>query len=186
MVERRIRFAVVVIAACVAFTVGCRGDGEESTPAPSLTATATASPSATQTATPTATVSLDAQREEVREAYLGHWEAYAQALLELDATLVERHTAGEELEAIRAEIQQLRQDGVAVRLDVQHDAEVVEVTEQRAVIIDEVVNNSFFVDPVTKQPEVGEGDGSLFRYVVYLERTGDQWVVVRIEEDRSD
>ncbi len=187
MVERRIRFAaVVVIAACVAFTVGCRGDGAESTPAPSLTATATASPSLTQTATPTATVSLDAQREEVREAYLAYWDAYAAAVLELDISLVEDYATGEELEGIRQEIEDYRADGVAARIRVEHDFEVVSVSDTAAVVIDEYVNNSFYVDATTKLPEDAPGPGEVIRDTVHLKKADGRWVVVRGSRERSD
>lgn len=186
MVERRIRFAGVVIATCVAFLVGCRGDGEESTPAPTARATVTASASPTQTATPNATVSLDAQREKVREAYLAYWDAYAAAVLELDVTLVEDYATGEELEGIRQEIEQLRADGVAARIQVEHDLAVTSVTEDSAVVVHEYVNNSFYVDPVTKQPEVGEGSGETVTDTVFMEKVEGRWVVVRGAREAAD
>jgi len=185
MVERRIRFAGVVIVACVAFMVGCRGDGDESTPAPSPTATVTSSASPTQTATPT-TVSLDAQREEVREAYLAYWDAYAAAVLELDVSLVEDYATGEELEGIRQEIEDYRADGVAARIRVEHDFEVVSVSDTAAVVIDEYVNNSFYVDAKTKLPEDAPGTGEVIRDTVHLEKANGHWVVVRGSRERSD
>lgn len=163
--------AAVLIAAC--------GGGNSEPPtatAPPTTASPTASPTAALP-TPIATPSLE---EEVAEAYLAHWDAYAAAVLHLDIALVEERAAGEELEAIRDEIESLRSDGVALRVVVEHDFQVVNAVESSAIVIDQFVNNSFYVDAETKEPTEGEGSGEVIRHTVHMEKVDGRWVVVRV------
>ena len=162
--------AMIVLAAC---------GGGDASPTPTPTATVAASPTVTPTEPPaTATPSLEEIADEVAEAYLAYWDAYAEAVLNLDASLVEGFAAGEELESIREEIEELRAEGVAMRVVVEHDFAVVDVTSTDAIVIDELVNNSFTVDPETKEPSEAEGSGNALRDTVRLELIDGRWVVV--------
>jgi hypothetical protein len=165
---------IVVIAATLALIspalTACNGDDDGD-----RTPTASGQRTATRTAEPTATQSLE---DEVSEAYLEYWDAYSAALLELDISLVEPFAAGERLEEIREEIEEFRSQGVALRTVVEHDFVVVDVSETTATVSDEIVNNSFFVDPVTKEPPTAEGSGEMFTDTYHLERVGDRWIVV--------
>lgn len=184
MRETRVRVLfVAVVIALAAITVGGCGDGDAE-PTPTATGTATAqTPTATSEPTEIPTASIE---DEIVEAYLAHWDAYADAVLNLDISLVEDYATGEELEAIRSEIEQLRADGVALRVVVEHDFVVASVEDSRAVVLDEIVSNSFYVDPETKQPDKGEGSGDVLRYATHLERIDEQWIVARVEQERSD
>lgn len=186
MSKQRVRIAGAVIAACVALIVACEGGGEESTPDITPTQTVTPSASPTQTATPTPTVSEEAQREEVREAYLAYWNAYAAAVLELDITLVEDFAAGDELEGIRQEIEQLRADGVALRVVVEHDPEVTMESESVALVADRIVDNSFYVDAETKDPPQAEGSGETHKDLVRMERIDGRWLVTGGAREQGD
>lgn len=186
MLETRVRMLFVgVVVALAAITVGaCGGEDDQSTPTATATGTATVdTPTATSEPTQTPTASIE---DEVAEAYLAHWDAYADAVLNLDISLVEDYATGEELEAIRDEIEQLRADGVALRVVVEHDFVVASVEDSRAVVLDEIVSNSFYVDPETKQPDEGEGSGDVLRYATHLKRIDGRWVVARVEQERSD
>ena len=153
--------------------------GGDASPTPTPTATVVASPTVTPTEPPaTATPSLEEIADEVAEAYLAYWDAYAEAVLNLDASLVEGFAAGEELESIRAEIEELRAEGVAMRVVVEHDVAVADATSTDAIVIDELVNNSFTVDPETKEPPEAEGSGNALRDTVRLELIDGRWVVV--------
>lgn len=176
---------VGLAVALAAITVGACGDGNGE---PTATATATVTvtvPTPTATSEPTETPAASIE-DEVAEAYLAHWDAYADAVLNLDISLVEDYATGEELEAIRSEIEQLRADGVALRVVVEHDFVVASVEDSRAVVLDEIVSNSFYVDPETKQPDEGEGSGDVLRYATHLERIDERWIVARVEQERSD
>jgi hypothetical protein len=172
------RFGVVV-ALTLLLTACNGGDGGQSTPSASST------PAATQTAVPTvvptATPSVE---EEVSQGYLRYWDAYSQALLNLDATLVEDVASGERLQLIRDEIEGLRSQGLALRTVVTHNPVILQASESSAVLYDEIVNNSFYVDPQTKDPPVAPGSGEILRDTYYLESTNGQWMVVRSTRQR--
>ena len=155
---------------------GCRGDGGTSTPTSTPTATAATAATATATVPIRPTPSPE---EEVEEAYLDYWEAYADAVLNLDASLVEGFATGEELERLRAEVETLESDGVAVRVVVEHDMLVTLTSDTAGTVIDEVTNNSFYVDATTKEPSTAPGTGEVLRNTFFLERIDGRWMVTR-------
>jgi hypothetical protein len=159
----------VLVAVAAVFLLAC-GDGDDTPSEP------TVPPTATQVVAPTATRTVE---EEVGDAYLRYWEAYGEALLELDPTLAEGVAAGEELERIREEIETLRSQGVALRTVVEHNFVVVEASPDSASLVDELTNNSFYVDPETKQPSQASGSGEVLRDTFFFEKVGGRWVVVR-------
>lgn len=172
--------AAVVVGGLV--LSACRGDGDPPTPTATATATVateTASASTTAVATPTPSV-----EDDVAEAYLAYWDAYARALLFLDASLVEGFAAGAELERVRDEIDSLRADGVAARVIVDHDFSVVSLTPDEAVVVDRFTDRSFYVDPETRQPEQSDVVGQPFTDTFHLQLSGSEWVVVASERDR--
>jgi hypothetical protein len=136
---------------------------------------------ATPEATPTPTPSLE---DQVSEAYLNYWDAYSDALFELDATLAQGVASGEELDRIREEIDDLRSQGLALKTVVEHDFVIVEASEGSATLLDEIVNNSFFIDAETKEPPQAEGSGEVLRDTFYLEKLEGQWMVVRSTRQR--
>jgi len=169
-------FGIAVTSAL--FVVACNGgDGGETRESPTPAATRTATPEASPTATPPI-------EQEVSEAYLRYWDTYAEALLNLDPGLAEAAASGEELQRIREEIQTLRSQGVALRVVVEHNSVVLEASENSGVVFDEIVNNSFYVDPETKEPPVGSGSGEILRDTFYFEKIDGRWVVVRSTRQR--
>ncbi len=133
----------------------------------------TAVPTPTPTPTPAPAPSVE---EEVEAAYLAYWDAYALAALWLDASLMEGFASGEELRRIRDEVAALRESGVALRVVVEHDLLVVVTSPASAVVVDQVTNRSFYVDPVSKQPPRAEGGGEELRDTVFMEKAGERWI----------
>lgn len=169
--------ATIVLAAC----------GGDASPTPTPTATVAASPTVTPTEPPaTATPSLEEIADEVAEAYLAYLDAYAEAVLHLDIALVEGFAAGDELESIREEIEMLRADGVALRVVAEHDVTVIDVTGDTALVADEIVDNTFYVDARTLEPPEAEGSGDTYRDLVTLERIDGRWLVTSGARDRGD
>lgn len=177
-----LRVLLTAAALIVVLLAACGDDDEpESTATPTAALTQTASPTNTPEITPTPSI-----EEDVEAAYLAYWDAYSEAVLNLDVSLVEGFAAGEELDSIREEIEQLRADGVALRVVVEHDFLVIPTSEAAATVVDEVTNNSFFVDPVTKDPPEAEGSGEVIRYTFFLEPVDGRWVVVRGQRENVD
>lgn len=174
--SRHVRTRLVILAvglSAVLPLVGCGGDDEASdTPTP------TSSPSATATGTapPTPTVSIE---DQVIESYLAYWDRYAAAVLDLNADLVAELAGPEELARVQGEVEMLRAQGVALRVVIEHNPIVVESSETTAVVYDEMTNNSFYVDPVTKEPPEAEGTGELLKDTFFLEKVDGQWTVTR-------
>lgn len=174
------------VIAAIALTA-CFGGDTSPTPTPSATVVASPTePTEPTEPTATATPSPEELEAEVSAAYLAYWDGYAEALLNLDVALVDEWAVGDELRAIADEIETLRGDGVAARIVVEHDFDIVSLTATDAVVIDEYVNNSFYVDPQSKEPEEADGPGDVIRETVFLELVDGRWVVVRSVREASD
>ena len=127
---------------------------------------------ASVTATPTV-------EQDVLAAYARYWDAYSLALYNLDASLVEGVATGDELQRIREEVANLKSQGRAARVVVTHKPVVIEASSTEARLLDEMVNNSFLVDPVTKDPPAASGSGVVLKDTYYFQRLDGRWMVMR-------
>lgn len=153
--------------------VACGGDGADinrTDLATRTVPTVLANPSLTATASP---------EDEIVSTYLRYWDAYSLAVLNLDSAAVRGIAAGEELDGIEDEIDELRSMNLAVRTVVQHNPVVIHISEDEAVLEDTITNNSFYVDPVTKNPPAASGTGEILRDTYYFEKVDGKWTVVR-------
>lgn len=164
-------FTASLLLAVIA--AACGGDDTDPTP----TATATSNPNQTPTA-PQPTATPDAEGE-VIAAYLRYWDLYADAVLHLEATLVADVASDEELQRVRDDVEMLRSQGVAARVVLEHNPVVIEASATSATVLDEITNNSFYVDPETLEPQEGEGSGETLTDTFFLEKVDGQWIVVR-------
>jgi hypothetical protein len=164
----RLTFCVAVAAVAV-FVIACDGGGQSSE-----TPKASPKPSGTATVEPSATLSRD---EEISQAYLRFWDAYSKALLELDPALAKDVAAGNELDRIANEIESLQAQGLALRVRVEHNLVIVEASEVSATVTDAIVNNSFYVDAITKQPPEASGSEERFNDTYRLDKVDGRWIV---------
>ncbi len=130
----------------------------------------------TVAAQPTSTPNPEA---EVLAAYATYWELYAEAVLNLDHSVLIGAASEEELQQVQEEIETLRADGVALRILIEHRPTVIELTGTTATVFDEMTNNSFYVDPETHEPPEGEGSGETLVDTFFLEKVDGQWIVIR-------
>lgn len=177
---RRGAAALVAVALVATLLVACGREKRDTARQPTAASPVNA-PSASSTpraATPSPTATANPEQA-VLEAYRRFWEAYAIAVLNLDPTQVETVAAGDRLRGIQEEVEDLRRRGLAIRVNVTHNPIVVEVSGERAVVYDEMVNNSFHVNAQTKEPRVASGSGVLLKDTYYLQRVdGGAWKVV--------
>jgi hypothetical protein len=160
------------------------GSGAEADPimrqveTPAMTAAAAASPTQSPQA---AAASGGPQTPEraVEQAYLRYWDVYAAALLELDDSRLSEVASADELRRIQDEITRYRRAGYAVRVRVTHNYVVVDVTADEARVADEMVDRSFRVDPVTKNPPQGPDVGTTVRDLFVLQRIDGVWKVTK-------
>lgn len=164
----------LVLFLLTGLVAACNGDdSSDETPTPSATG------SATETASPQLSSPAQSLEDEIGQAYLEYWDAYSSALLELDPSLAGDHAAGEELDRIEEEIQDLAIQGLALRIRVEHNFTVVEASDISATVIDNIVNNSFLVDAETKEPPEAEGSGDRFQDTFDMAKVNGRWVVVK-------
>lgn len=160
-----------ITLAVMLLVLGCGGNND---------AQPTKTPFATPTVLPTATATASLQPEdEVLTAYEAYLEAYREALLQLDDSLADTVATGEERQRIRQEINTMRSQGVALRLVTTHNPVIIDITANSAVVFDESIDNSFFVDAVTKDPPVASGSGERLQQTFYFEKVDSTWLVVR-------
>lgn len=170
--------AAIALAAC---------GGGDTSPTPAPTPTVVASPTVTPTAPPvTATPSPEELEAEVSAAYLAYWDAYAEAVLNLDITPLEGLVSPGHRALLSDEVDTLRTDGFAMRVSVEHDFVVLVTCETEAGVIDRLVNNSFYVDPSTKEPSEGQGSGEELQYTFLMERIDGRWVVLSGFQEAPD
>lgn len=163
-----------IVTVILALAAACGGNSADPTPSPEVTDTATPSPTGQRSATPTVT-----PEEEVLEAYFAYWDLYAQAVLNLDESPLVGAASEEDLERVREEIETFREQGVALRVVLQHNPVVLEISESSAIVHDEMINNSFYVDAETLEPPDAPGSGEVLRDTFFLERVDGRWIVVR-------
>lgn len=115
----------------------------------------------------------------VEQAYLRYWDVYREALLQLDTSRLSEVSARDELREIEEEIEEFRQRGRAVRATVTHHYLVFDVTELEAKVYDEIMDRSFTVDPVTKEPTRGPDSGSVVKDTFFFEKIDGVWKVIK-------
>jgi len=155
------------------------------TVAPSPTLPAAATPTARAAATPMVAASPTALRvanssleREIEEAYLRYWDVLTQAYLNLDTSHLSEVMSGAELARQEQQIRDLQAQGRAAKLEVQHRIAFVQVSPDHAVIYDEYLNRSIFVDPVTKQELPTKEPPATEKISFEMRRINGSWKVV--------
>jgi hypothetical protein len=140
--------------------------------------------------TPLPTVEPELRRE-IEAAYTQYWDARAQAVWTLDPVPLDDVAAGEELLALRRDVEQLRSEGRAIRAEVEHQYTVLAVDGDQAQIADRGRDFSIYVDASTKEPLAGqarpdEASAPLTTSLYFLRRTDGKWKVERGEAHAND
>jgi hypothetical protein len=135
--------------------------------------------------TPLPTVAPELRRE-IEDAYTRYWDARAEAAWTLDPSPLNEVATGDELLALRRDIDQLRTEGHAVKGEVQHQYTVVRVNLDEAQVLDRLRDFSIYVDATTKEPLPGqarptEADAPLSTSLYFLHKVDGAWRVERGE-----
>ena len=107
--------------------------------------------SAASSALPSLRVATDPLSQEIEQAYLHYWDIRAQAYLTLDPSHLGEVMAGAELSREAQQVKDFQTQGHAAKLDVDHHILLAKVAPDSAVVYDEYLNRSLFVDPKTGQ-----------------------------------
>lgn len=116
---------------------------------------------------------------EVKQAYLRYWDVYANAMYTLDISHLPDVAAGDRLREAIAEVDDLKAQGKAAKIVVEHHFFVFNVTENTASVHDEYVNNSYAIDPRSKNPMGTPGPGQHLVDTYDLQRIDGVWKVIR-------
>ena len=161
------------------------------TPQPTLAVAASATQAAaapadqTSEQSPLPTVAPELRRE-IETAYTQYWDARAQAVWTLDPAPLDAVATGDELQALKQDVDQLRSEGRAIKAEVQHQYTVVRVDGEQAQVLDRFRDFSIYVDPDTKQPLAGqvrpdEANAPLNTALYYMRTEDGAWKVERGE-----
>ena len=115
---------------------------------------------------------------EIEAAYLRYWEVRSQAYFDLDPSRLSEVMDGAELSRETAQIGQLKAQGKAAKLDIQHRAALAQVSPDAAVVYDEYMNRSVFVDPVTKRELPTSSPPEMEKVSYQMKKLGGTWKVV--------
>jgi hypothetical protein len=141
----------------------------------SVPATATATSTVPNaSAVPTVDPSLSA---DVGRAYEMFWHVRSQALLELDKTHLAEVMDGDYLEGIEQLIDSLRSEGRAIKTKVTLSYSVVSATAESAQVLDDVEDNSVYVNIGTEEP-LSSPTADQFRLLYRLQNFSGVWKVV--------
>jgi len=146
-------------------------------------APATAQSTVSVTPTPVPTVQPTpalSPRQQVMQAYHHYWRDYRQALYTLTTSRMSRAAAGNELQRVESEVAGFKKRGYAVHVRVTHHALIVSITGDTATVYDEVLNRSYAVDAVTKQPGQGSSQADREKNMYSLQKFQGVWKVTKV------
>jgi hypothetical protein len=147
-------------------------------PAPTPTPTPTVAATLRLSPTPSATPTVDpALAEEVGKAYETFWQVRSQALLELDTTHLDEVMDGDYLLNVQRRIDELRQEGHAIKTQVTLNYLVIQATPDKAKVIDDYKDNSVYVEIGTEDPLTAPVNDQS-RVLYELQNTAGIWKVI--------
>ncbi|SRR5581483_5106533 len=160
-------------------------------PSPRTTAPAdVAVPAAVTAASPAAVTSVAASpapsfrvassplEREIEQAYLHYWDVRAAAYLNLDTSHLAEVMAGAELERMSQQIKDLQAKGRAVKVDIDHRYLFASESPDKAVIYDEYLNRSLFVDVATNQVLPTSSPAVTEKISYELQKIDGSWKVI--------
>lgn len=127
---------------------------------------------------PGTTGSIQELEKEIRAAYLHYWDVRAEAYLNLDTSHLSEVMAGAELERETQQLQDRIAKNKPSRLDVEHHISFVLIGDDRAIINDQYLNKSVFVDPATKHDIPTAEPPSIVKVSFQLRKLDGVWKVV--------
>ena len=175
---------LIVAGLALVLLAACRGE-EESPVTATATPATTPQDSATPVPTPSPTTTLS-NDEAVIASYERYWEVYAEALANLDVSQLEEVMMGARLERAIREVEGLRSRNQAVRVLVELHPEVAVLDADRAVVVDEYTNQSYLIDPQTKEPIAGTGEEQSRRDTFTLLRIDGAWKVAQATREGAE
>lgn len=146
------------------------------TSVPSVAANVGALPAGS--AVPSAAELITPLQRELIDAYLRYWDVRMRAYYDLDASRLREVMAGAELTRETQQVLDLRTQGRAISMDVEHNIRVLKATSDEAVIYDEYVNHSLYMDPATKRESPTKETPPIEKISYQFKKVDGVWKVV--------
>lgn len=158
------------------------------TPVPTLAAVPTFAPAvagasvpsqgAASPTVPRAADLLTPLHREIIDAYFRYWDVRGRAYYSLDTSQLKDVMAGDELAREEQGVRELAAQGRAARFDIEHNFRIVSVTADEALINDEYVNRSLFLDAATKREMPTKQTPPVEKVSFEMKRINGVWKVV--------
>ena len=149
------------------------------------TSSAAAVASANTSAVVSAAASNSPAAQAVLDAYQHYWQVYSDALLNLDTSHIGDVAIGDEARRIQTEVDNVRKQNEAVRVQVEHHYLVFDVTASDAKVYDEIKNSSYTVDPTTKSAGNIPGESDVEKDTYFFTYTDGVWKVNKSTRSRG-
>lgn len=132
----------------------------------------------TPTISPSAT-GVRAVKSEVEQAYLEHWDVYAEALLTLDGSHLPEVLAGAALRVVQKQVKELSAANQPALVRVEHRYRITIVNEDTAIVEDRYINHTVRLDPTTMEPIEPDPNQRVHKSYT-LKKVGGVWKVTDI------
>jgi hypothetical protein len=119
-----------------------------------------------------------ALQDEISRAYARYWDVRAEAFWSLDDSQLNSVMADNELTGALQTLNEIRSEGRAGATLVTHKPVIVRATSDEAQIFDDIADQSFYVDPATKEPLSSPGEAKPLVGFYFLHKLNGDWKVV--------
>ena len=161
---------VLLVVLVAGLLVGFLALGGDDTTSGSTTTTPPNSPS------PTGTRAI---KSAVEQAYLEHWDVYAEALLTLDGSRLSEVFAGAALREVEKQVEQLSAANQPARVRIEHNYRVALIDADTATVEDRYINHTVRLDPATMEPIESDPNQRVHKSYT-LKKVGGVWKVTDI------
>ena len=135
---------------------------------------------ATETTPPTSPSETPTDvRAQVEQAYLDHWEVYADALLTLDGSRLSDVLAGAALREVGKQVEDLIEANQPARVRIEHRYRITIIDATTATVEDRYINHTVRLDPETMEPIEDDPNQRVHKSYT-LKKVDDVWKVTDI------
>ncbi|MCX6024217.1 MAG: hypothetical protein NTZ05_21300 [Chloroflexi bacterium] len=156
--------------------------GLEATPIPAIDTKAPTAQTVPAVFTPVASSGSQTAAQTVEQSYLAYWSTYSDALYTLDTSHLSEVMAGTELKNAQDQVDELKRQDRAAKIDIDHNYSVVTLSSDKVGIQDHYLNKSYIIDAKTKQPLQSPKDGEIAEIVCWLEKIDGVWKVTSVSQ----
>jgi ABC-type transporter MlaC component len=123
--------------------------------------------------------------KQIATAYLNYWSVYGAAMENRDTSHLAEVTAGDRLQQATTEVEELKSQGIAAKIQVRHSFSITQVADKEATIQDSYLNASYAVDPQTRAPVGEPGKSQQVVNTYSMARINGAWKVTDVVRETT-